>query len=76
MGTIKRGKMQAEEEEEGVQQGDKIKSSCGNGGLHERKEKRIISKSRNPSDIFGLPGLLLEAHLLWCWCGVTYQLTV
>ena len=47
MGTIKRGKMQAEEEEE-VQQGNKIKGSCGNGRLHERKEKRIISKSRNP----------------------------
>lgn len=34
----KLGKMQAGEEE-GVQQGDKIKSSCGNGRLHERKEK-------------------------------------
>lgn len=35
---IKRGTMQAGEEE-GVEQGDEIKSSCGNGRLHERKEK-------------------------------------
>lgn len=31
-------KMQAGEEE-GVQRGDKIKSSCGNARRHERKEK-------------------------------------
>lgn len=50
MGIIKRRKMQEGkevEEEEGVQQGDKMKSSCGNGSRHERKEK-VISRSGNP----------------------------